>query len=430
MPKKISVDEIIARRKDLGSDVAPVVKAARAPSSWNKDARSARFVMNAQAPDRMGDVIVTDGIDLSQFEKNPVALLFHSSRSWPIGTWGDVEKLTKGRPPRLEGTMTLLPPDGPVKEVDEAAWMIENGGVRGCSIGFIPNWDEVEMILDDEGKWQGGLEFKACEMVEASLVPIPASPQSLIRSAGGEMRVAKEFIEEVLDTYTKTPEGLLLPREEYERAYKVTVEKISEDTIAPAPLAAGTVVTQDLAHTSDADVATDADDAELVAFKVFLSANLQDGDSLFANYKLVDGETIQNGVSVQHQDAGDPSKYEFPGAMSVEHEAAIDARVLEIHATKAASVPENKTGTDTPLVVTLDADVTAIEAKVEHVSGLFTRLFEKFPMFFPKAVAERIEPTITPPDPPAPPTIEAISEAKAKAQAVRDRLVSKGLIAA
>lgn len=221
MPQKMSVDEIMSKRKDLQSGATPIVKAAKAPASWNKEARSARFVMNAQTVDRYGDIVVTSGIDTTEFEKNPVALLFHKSREWPIGNWGNLEKMTSGRPPRLEGDVVLLPSGGPVKEVDEAAWMISNGGIRACSIGFMPDWDDYEMILDSENQWTGGIKFNKTTLLECSICAVPASPQALIKdAAGGDMRLARELLEDVLDNWAKTPEGLLVPRAEYEAAHR------------------------------------------------------------------------------------------------------------------------------------------------------------------------------------------------------------------
>ncbi|MHB1086147.1 MAG: HK97 family phage prohead protease [Minisyncoccota bacterium] len=374
--KKANVDEIMSRRKDISGASGTVLKAAKAPNSWNKQDRSCRFVMNAQAPDRMGDVIVTAGIDTTEFERNPVGLLFHSSRSWPIGSWSDLEKKTAGRPPRLEGTLNLLPANGPIKEIDETAWMIENGGVRACSIGFRPDWEQAEMILDEEGKWQGGIQWNACELLEGSVVPLPASPESLAKSAGGDFRLAREFIEEVLDTYAKTPEGILLPLADYERAYKRTVEKVADDAIVPVAAAA---------------------DAEAM--------------------EPMDPED-------------EPMDPEDMPEEPMEEDSTETGKAFTDVIAKAATVPENKTGTKIGSLI-LELDTSDAEAKIEKVGGFLAKLAEKFPMFFPKAAAEeRVEPVIVPIEPPAPPSGEAIAAARAKASALRDRLASKGLIAA
>lgn len=223
MAKKVSVDEIMSRRKDLQSGVATIIKAG-APPSWDGAKRTARFVMNAQETDRYGDIVITAGIETTEFEKNPVVLLFHDNRKWPVGSWSDLTKVTKGKPPRLEGTVNFLPSGGPVKEVDEAAWMVANSGIRACSIGFKPDWDHVEPIYNDDGGWSG-VKWNKSILLEASLVCVPASPSSLIKDATSPL-MAKEMLEIVLDNWAKTPEGLIVPRKEYEAAYRtISAEK-------------------------------------------------------------------------------------------------------------------------------------------------------------------------------------------------------------
>lgn len=235
---KLSADEAISKKKaELkdASEARPILlKAMKAPPSWDGEKRSARFVMSTEGIDRYGDIVITDGIDVTQFLKNPVCLMIHNSWNWPIGAWDNLEKKLATRPRRLEGDAIMLPAGGPVAEVDEAAWMIENGGVRACSIGFVPAWEEVEVIRDEEGRWLG-MRFNQSELVECSLVPVPANPGALARSAdtADRMKVAREFIEDVLDNYARDPvTKLLVPRAEYEKAYKITVEKIVADTIA------------------------------------------------------------------------------------------------------------------------------------------------------------------------------------------------------
>jgi hypothetical protein len=76
---RISADEAFALRKDhlRGGEL---LKVSSAPASWNSGARSARFIMTTQGRDRIGDVVVTAGLDISEFEKNPQALSGVSSR--------------------------------------------------------------------------------------------------------------------------------------------------------------------------------------------------------------------------------------------------------------------------------------------------------------------------------------------------------------
>ena len=44
------------------------------------------FVMSDETPDRMDDIIMSDGWDLQHFNKNPIALFNHKS-DFPIGKW-------------------------------------------------------------------------------------------------------------------------------------------------------------------------------------------------------------------------------------------------------------------------------------------------------------------------------------------------------
>lgn len=231
--KRVSGDEVQANRKDhlkeTGRGVA-VLKAAKAPASWDAGARSARFVMTTQQTDRYRDVVMTDGLDTTEFEKNPVGLLFHNSRDWPVAKWGNLEKTLKGRPPRMEGDFIMLPADAPARlgeTIAETEWMLANGGIRACSIGFVPDWDNVEMILDDEGQWTYGYRFNKSELVECSICAVPANPGALVKSAGGDMKLAKELLEDILDNWVRSPAGLLMSRKDFEAQYRMTVEEIA-----------------------------------------------------------------------------------------------------------------------------------------------------------------------------------------------------------
>lgn len=216
--KRPSLDEILEKRS--GSIVSTargnaVMKTFKQPPSWDDDARTARFVMSGQATDRMGDVIRTNGIDTDDFEKNPVLLLFHNSRSWPVGNWSDLQKVA-GSKPRLEGTANFLEA-GLLDEADKAATLVGAGILRACSIGFIPK--DAEWIYDEDGRNTYGIDFKEVELIECSIVPVPAHPAALVKHAGGDMSLCKDFLEEVLDQYAKTPDGLIVPRSEYEKEY-------------------------------------------------------------------------------------------------------------------------------------------------------------------------------------------------------------------
>lgn len=443
MPKfvKMSADEAQSKRRDhlakaAGMDNA-IIKAAKAPASWNQDQRSARFVMSTQGVDRYGDIVVTEGIDTAEFERNPVGLLFHSSRSWPVGAWSDLAKELNRRPPRLEGTLTMLPEGGPVKEVDEAAWMIANGGVRACSIGFMPDWDNVEGIVDDEGFWTG-LKFNASSLLECSVCSVPANSQALIKQADGDPRLARELLEDVLDNWARSPEGLILPRAEFEAAYRTVTEKIAADDISePAPktqaFAAGGVVGDAIAP----ETATKAgDDEETSSFKSFLEAHVAPGDTVRVYHELVAkrGPAVfgEKGVTVEHDGTDKIDKFEFADGMTQAHKDVLNEHLLQL--AEAETLAENKTATSVG-TIEINVDATKFEefdrAGKSIVKSIQDALAGMFRTRSPASVPERIEPIIVPaaaavsaPDP------EAARKALESAVLLRARLATKGRLAA
>lgn len=422
MPKKISVDEIMSKRKDLQSGTASIVKAFKAPSSWNSEARTANFVMNAQAVDRYGDIVVTAGIDTTEFEKNPVALLFHNSRTWPVGTWSDLQKVLSGRPPRLEGKLNLLPEGGPVPEVDQCAWMIANGGIRGNSIGFIPDWDNYELILNEDEQWVGGIKFLKSVLIESSICAIPASPQSLIKNAES-LSIAREFIEDILDNYTRTPEGLILPRSEYEAAHKqisgnpssVVVDKSTDEPVSVIEARA----------IDETEGLPDETKQTLINRGMVFCTELKSKEKSSWGYVLAksheDAETI-----VSERASGEVVVGEFVGA---DKDVDVDTDGSAVIEKTASSITVDiETNVDQTL-----KDFDALSEKVSGVEKQVDGLFARISRFFgggEKAV-ERVEPEITiEPEIKSPPTEDEIVAAKARAASIRERSIAKGLIAA
>jgi phage head maturation protease len=220
--RSVSVDEFLNARKGFVKSGGVLVKAAtRAPSSWDPNKRSARFVMSAEVEDRDKDIIVQEGLALDEFLKNPIAPFSHASNTFPVGTWSEVEKVLNGRPKRTEGTLTLVP-SGVDGVADRLAFHLGAGTVRACSIGFIPKQiQRREAPQDPDGYRYPGYMILEAELVECSPVCIPSNPAALAKSAAEGDVLAREIIEQVLDEWAKDPAtGLLMPREEFERAQK------------------------------------------------------------------------------------------------------------------------------------------------------------------------------------------------------------------
>lgn len=231
----VSVDEYLNARKGFTKGDS-VIKAAKAPTSWDPEKRSARFVMSAEVEDRDRDIVVQAGLGIDEFLRNPVAPFSHRSNDFPVGTWSDVEKLLNGRPRRTEGTLTLIP-EGTDGVADRLAFHIASGSIRACSIGFIPKTiRRREKPQDAEGYSYPGYMIEEAELVECSPVTIPSNPAALAKSAAEGDVLAKEIIEQVLDEWVKHPEsGLLIPRAEFEAAHKVATGERTSVTVPSEP---------------------------------------------------------------------------------------------------------------------------------------------------------------------------------------------------
>ena len=123
------------------------------------------FVMSDGSVDRMGDVIEPDGWQLDRFRKNPVALFGHDPQ-FPIGKWADVG-VRRGE---LTGRLELMEPVS--ERLREIHTAVKAGVLRAVSVGF--HSDSFEPL----GKG-GGLRFTEAELVECSLVSVPANPNAL-----------------------------------------------------------------------------------------------------------------------------------------------------------------------------------------------------------------------------------------------------------
>ncbi len=211
---KTSVEEILSKRKDAVDDNGTLFKMVINEKGYDEENRESRFVMSAESEDRMKDIIRQDGLDMKDFLKNPMALAYHNHRA-PIGMWKDV-KTINGRPKRTEGVIKLHP-EGTTAAVDEVANLLAVGGLKACSVGFRVR--EAEWIKDKDDKYTGGIEFIESDLLECSVVSIPAHPAALMKAAQGNSPLLKETMEYILDTMCeKTASGLFV-RKEFADAY-------------------------------------------------------------------------------------------------------------------------------------------------------------------------------------------------------------------
>jgi HK97 family phage prohead protease len=134
-----------------------------------KVAGSMTYVLSDATVDRYGDIIEPTGWQLANFQRNPIALFGHQG-SFPIGTWANVRvengKLLGEFVPAARGTS---------QRIDEIVNLIEQDILRATSVGF----QSIETEPLDPKDPYGGLRYLKQELLETSIVSIPANPAAL-----------------------------------------------------------------------------------------------------------------------------------------------------------------------------------------------------------------------------------------------------------
>jgi HK97 family phage prohead protease/HK97 family phage major capsid protein len=134
-----------------------------------EDVQGLEFILSDESIDRMGDTIASDGWDIESFNKNPIALFNHNP-SFPIGKWSDLRVENKG----LRGKLQLAP-KGTSDRIDEIRKLIDAGILKAVSVGF----RDLESEPIDKKNPFSGYRFIRQELIETSLVSVPANPNAL-----------------------------------------------------------------------------------------------------------------------------------------------------------------------------------------------------------------------------------------------------------
>jgi HK97 family phage prohead protease/HK97 family phage major capsid protein len=148
----------------------PTAKGATCHKTHAGDVNGMEFVLSDETVDRMGDVISSDGWELDDFKRNPIALFNHRS-DFPIGKWRDLRVEDQ----QLRGHLVMAP-KGTSDRIDELRRLIDAGILKAVSVGFRPI--ETMPRMDAAGHWLGD-RYVRQELVETSLVSVPANPNAL-----------------------------------------------------------------------------------------------------------------------------------------------------------------------------------------------------------------------------------------------------------
>jgi len=134
--------------------------------------------------DRDGEVIDINGWDLKNFKKNPVVLPAHNYSKPAIGKASSVKI--------VDGKLMFkiqFPEEGINPEADIYRKLYKSGFMKASSVGFAPaSWKF------GQGKDEPYRTFEKQELLELSLVSVPANPEALLTDKGISEAIAKGAI--------------------------------------------------------------------------------------------------------------------------------------------------------------------------------------------------------------------------------------------
>lgn len=175
-----------------------------------------RFTASTASVDRDGDIIMQDGWELDNFAKNPVILYGHDQfGTFPVG---------KAIAADVKGDSLSVDVDFTPRSVSESGHevyrLVDAGFLNAVSVGFAP----IEFVWNDEHK---GYDFHRTELLEVSIVAVPANQEALI-AAGFDLGSVKYMYPTVGKTYgLDDAEGTMSPGSR--------TDGVSPDDVSPDP---------------------------------------------------------------------------------------------------------------------------------------------------------------------------------------------------
>lgn len=134
------------------------------------------MIATTEAIDRDGEILSIDGWKINNYKKNPVILANHNYYAPVIGRAKSVKIKDGKMVVRIE-----FPEEGVNPEADVFRKLYKAGFMKAGSIGFIPlKWEYGDGKNTDYYR-----KFTEQEMLEFSLVSVPANPEALINGEKG-----------------------------------------------------------------------------------------------------------------------------------------------------------------------------------------------------------------------------------------------------
>jgi HK97 family phage prohead protease len=178
------------------------------------DSRTIKFLISTDAVDRDGDSIDPKGWDVASYKKNPIVLWSHDYSGLPVAKAIGIEQTKNGLAATAE-----FPAKGIHPFADTVYELLKGGFLGATSVGFKPI--KHEKATDREK----GMNYFQQELLEFSIVPIPANPEALVQMSidrpehKGLLKPLIEWSEKLLGEYYGE-RGVWLPASQVEKTFE------------------------------------------------------------------------------------------------------------------------------------------------------------------------------------------------------------------
>ena len=129
------------------------------------DDGSYEAIITTSAKDRQGEVVISTGLDVGNYMRNPIVLFAHDYSAPPVAKALSITTSTEGVTARF-----VFPEKGVSTRADEIHALWDAHFLNAVSIGFIPQ------------EWADGADnptITKAELLEFSIVPVPANQEAL-----------------------------------------------------------------------------------------------------------------------------------------------------------------------------------------------------------------------------------------------------------
>jgi uncharacterized protein len=164
--------------------------------------------------DRMDEVLDPEGMDMTNYKKNPVVLWAHDYSQPPIGKALWVKRDGVGIISKVKFASTAF--------AQEIFQLYKEGFLKAFSVGFIP-----KDTKEGDGEKQPRCRFTKWELLEYSAVPVPANPDALALAIQKGILKTESIIKSMTP---ETKEEVLFDSTKEETVIEKKDESIIEET--------------------------------------------------------------------------------------------------------------------------------------------------------------------------------------------------------